>query len=102
MIDRKSMMGLLGALPDEMLMKALAVAGAAAPASGQTGFEGLSVDDNKIEPWNEKVVPYGGGKDRPALVDKMWSKEEVSPHVMPTMESPMDGEDDPYLQTGNT
>lgn len=108
MIDRKSLLGILGMLPDDVLMKALSVAGSQSPeASGLTGFEGLSVDDgsNSIVPWQDKTIKYDGGRDRPAMVDKMWAKsaaDEATQGPGPVPGRNLETDSDIYLQTGGT
>lgn len=105
MIERKIAMAILGALPDDKILKALQVAGVA-PAAMGGGMAGLAMapmggDSNKITPWSQREVTYAGGADRPSLIDRMWAK----PGLM-NAQAPVEGgtlEDDGsdiYLQTG--
>lgn len=104
MIDRNTAIAMLQALPDDKILRALQV------ASGQTGptggLEGMSADptaqgsDNKIMPWSAREMTYGGGKDRPPLIDRMWAKPEMNATVPVEGGALDDGGENPYLQTG--
>ncbi len=102
MIPRNIAMAILGALPDDKILKALQVAGVA-PAA-QNGLDGLAMGDpgantdNKITPWSQKEMTYGGAKDRPPLIDRMWAKPPVNAQV-PVQGGAVEGSDI-YLQTG--
>lgn len=105
MIDRKAMLGVLGMLPDAVLLQALSLAGQSAQPSGMTGFEDLSVDDgsNSITPWQDKTVKYDGGQDRPAMVDKMWAQKQTAkpnPSMQGVPARNLATDSDIYLQTG--
>jgi hypothetical protein len=104
MIDRNTAIAMLQALPDDKILRALQV------ASGQTmpdqgGMAGMAADptamgsDNKIQPWSAKEMTYGGGKDRPPLIDRMWAKPEMNA-VEPTPAGVLDSDNGQYLQTG--
>ncbi len=104
-MDRNMIMAIMGALPDDKLMKALSVAGLKMAAPGGD-LAGLAVDDpnNRIESWNERSIAYDGGGDRPALADKQWAKpSELQPQAPVQMGGQMDdgiGETNVFLQTG--
>jgi len=107
MINRKAMLGLLGSLPDAVLLQALQVAGDQVGAMEGTGFEGLAMDDgsNRLESWQEKTIPYNGGADRPAMVDKMWAKssaDQATQGAQPMPGGALETDSDIYLQTGGT
>ncbi len=106
MIERNIAMAVLGALPDDKLLKALQVAGVAPMA----GMDGLSMaggamgapmgdEGNKITPWSQKEMTYGGGKDRPPLIDRMWAKPEMNA-TEPVPAGVLDSDNGQYLQTG--
>lgn len=105
MIDRSIIMAMLQALPDDKILQALQVVSAAPDASGE--LSSLSADptgqsaDNKIQPWNAKEITYGGGKDRPALIDRMWAKPETNAmQPVPAQTMAADDGQSQYMQTG--
>lgn len=109
MIERNVAMAILGALPDDKILKALQVAGVA-PAAMGGGMDGLAMggepgamgnEGNKITPWSEREVTYAGGADRPSLIDRMWAKPGLMNAQQPVQGGSL--EDDgsgAYLQTG--
>ncbi len=108
MMDRNTIIGILGQLPTDKLLKALSVVGG---TGGDQGGEldmlgALSMDggNNRIQSWNERSVPYNGGGDRPALADKKWAQGEggVGGAMKPHMGQIDDdiGESNVFLQTG--
>lgn len=109
MIERKIAMAILGALPDDKILKALQVAGVA-PAALGGGMDALSMgqpggamgsDANKITPWSQKEMTYAGGKDRPALIDRMWAKPGMMNAQQPVQGGALEDDgSDIYLQTG--
>ncbi len=101
MIDRKVLLAIMGALPDEMLMKALSVTGLSAAGQDENGglLDGLAAD-NKIDPWSAKEVTYGGGKDRPSIIDKMWAKPGLKNAQEPGDGGGLDQEANEFLQSG--
>ncbi len=104
MIDKNSAMAILQALPQDKVLQALQMVGAGMQPGG-AGLDGLAMSPgagsamNKITPWSGKDVPYGGGKDRPALIDKMWAKPAMNAQV-PVQGGALMADEDPYLQTG--
>ncbi len=104
MIDRNSALAMLQALPDDKILRALMVA-SGQDMSAQSGLAGMSADptgqtsDNKIVPWSAKEMTYGGGKDRPPLIDRMWAKPEMNATV-PVPAGVLDSDNGQYLQTG--
>ncbi len=109
MIERNVAMAILGALPDDKLLKALQVAGVA-PVAADQGMDALAVGQgmdptaagpgNKIQPWNERQVSYGGGKDRPALIDRMWASQPTDMNAQQPVQGGAVTGSDIYLQTG--
>lgn len=104
MIDRNSALAMLQALPDDKILKALMVA-SGQDMSAQGGLAGMSADptaqgsDNKIQPWSQTEMTYGGGKDRPPLIDRMWAKPEMNA-TPPVPAGVLDSDNGQYLQTG--
>ncbi len=103
MIDPKIAMAILGALPQDKLLKALEVAGIAPAASMGVGMNSpamsMGSEQNKIEPWSSRQVAYDGGKDRPSLIDRMWAKPQMNA-MQPVAGGNLVAHEDPYLQTG--
>ncbi len=104
MLNKQMALAILGALPEDKLMEALKVAGLDVGGDNQTGaaLQGLAAQDNKIEPWSQRTVAYGGGKDRPAMVDKGWAAPEMMADKPRLGMGPDDdvGESNIFLQTG--
>ncbi len=104
-MDRKMIIGILGQMPTEQLLKALAVAsGAGDGADGGDPLEALAMDggNNKIQSWGDRSVPYNGGGDRPAIADKKWAQGAGGQGAQPR-EGQLDDGVDPtniFLQTG--
>lgn len=111
MMDRSMIIGLLGQLPTESLLKALSVAagGGGDPGAEPDMLRALSMGDdggapNKIQSWNDRMVPYKGGGDRPAIADKAWAEgmrgvgQAHNPH-MGAIDDDV-GESNIFLQTG--
>ncbi len=106
-MDRKMIIGILGQMPTEQLLKALAVAsGGAEGAEGADPLDALAMDggNNKIQSWGDRSVPYNGGGDRPSIADKKWAQGEggVGGAMKPHMGQLDDGVDPTniFLQTG--
>lgn len=108
MMDRQMILGILGQLPDEVLMKALSVASGASQDQGADPLAALSMEAggaaNKIQSWNDRTVPYKGGGDRPSIADKAWAEgmNGVGQAQQPRDGEMLDdgGETNIFLQTG--
>ncbi len=108
-MDRNTLVTILGALPEDKLLKMLSVIGLA-PTGGEQGADFLGALDmdaaanNKIQPWNDRTVPYNGGTDRPAIADKKWAEGAggVGQAMDPRLGQIDDGVDPTniFLQTG--
>ncbi len=109
-MQRDQALAILASLPDDKILKALQVVSGSAPVA-QTGLDGLSMGQssttadtsmgspgNKIEPWSAKANSYGGGGDRPSLIDRMKAQPETNAQV-PVQGGAVEGSD-VYLQTG--
>lgn len=103
MMDRQMIIGILGQMPTEQLLKALSVV---APGGGDElgALGGLDVGgDNKIQPWSQRTVKYGGGKDRPGIADKKWAEGGGEMNAESGRTGEIDDGVDPtniFLQTG--
>lgn len=107
MMDRNQIIGILGQLPTDKLLKALSVVGSDTGGGDDLDMMGaLSMDggNNKIQSWNDRSVPYNGGGDRPAIADKKWAQGAggVGEAQDPRMAEGLDdlGESNIFLQTG--
>ncbi len=107
-MEKSVLQAMLGALPDDKLMAALQYVmgqnsnGASMDNTGSV-LGGMSVD-NKIQPWNDRQITFGGeDPSRPPLVDKKWiAPKNVEP---PQGQGPMSvnsgaGQTNPFLQSG--
>ncbi len=106
MMDRQMIIGILGQLPTEALLKALSVV---APGGGQGGDDGDMLgglamgEGNKIQSWGDRTVKYSGGKDRPGIADKKWADGGGEMNAESGREGQIDDGVDPtniFLQTG--
>ncbi len=104
-MDKSILQAMLGALPDDKLMAALqfVMGGQGGAGMDSTGsvLGGMSVD-NKIQPWNDRKIDFGGeDRNRPPLVDKQWiaPKNQEPPQGGQVMDSGA-GQTNPFLQSG--
>lgn len=103
-MDREILIKMLGALPDQALLKAFSVVGLA-PQGGMGGDDLMGAmaapEDSKIQGWKERKVPYGGGRDRPPISDKTWADMTVKPQAQQMARGgALGGDMNPFLQTG--
>lgn len=86
----------------QQLLAALNMGGDEFSDHNADALGGLAMDDdNHIQSWNDRKVPYKGQVDKPPFVDKNFFAPEMNA-VEATMGQPDDemGETNAFLQTG--
>ncbi len=103
-MNREMLIGILGQMPTEQLLKALAVVAPGGGGDELGALGGLEADGgNKIQSWGDRTIKYGGGKDRPGIADKKWAEGSGEMNAESGRTGQIDDGVDPtniFLQTG--